>query len=122
MKTAKIITLMLFLFVSSRTVAQNGLIGKWQTEDKVVIEFSTCGKFFCAIQTSAAQEKHKKDNGIAIAREVVQGKENTYIGTVIDPSNGKEYKATWTLSADAKILSLNVKWGFINYNEKWQRL
>jgi uncharacterized protein (DUF2147 family) len=113
------------LMASVNTHAQTSkIVGKWLTPDKVILEFNSCGNAFCAKQISAEKDSDKKSNGKQIAKDLVISKENSNIfnGTVIDPSNEKTYKGIFTISEDGKTLNLKVKWGFINFNEKWTRI
>ncbi len=125
MTTTIKITFFFLLFSSISSFGQSTkFIGKWQTPDKAVLEFYACGSVVCAKQISAEKEADKKANGMQIAKDLIQDKEkvNVMNGTVIDPSNGKTYKGVFTLSDDGKSVNLKVKWGFINFNEKWVKL
>jgi uncharacterized protein (DUF2147 family) len=95
------------------------IAGRWKTEDKAVLEvYLTTANNFAIKQISAEKDKDKKDNGKLIGKGIT-GTGNEYAGIVIDPSNNKEYKAKWTTSEDGKTMYIKVKWGLINFNEKW---
>jgi uncharacterized protein (DUF2147 family) len=95
------------------------IAGKWKTEDNSIVEviLSTAKSYFVT-QISAGKEKDKPFNGKVVGKGFT-GANNEYSGTVIDPSNNKEYGAKLIISADGKSMKLRVKWGLLSFNEKW---
>jgi uncharacterized protein (DUF2147 family) len=124
MKKIKIMLAFIMLFASTSIFAQASnekLVGKWKTEDKVIVEFAKNGTSLTVKQISAEKEKDRKDNGKMIGKDIVFSSGDEFKGTVIDPSNGKEYKGTWIMAADGKSVKLKVKWGLLNFSETWIR-
>lgn len=125
MKHFKIWALTLSVMLSSQIFAQNkteAILGKWLTEDYTILEVMQIDKSICIKQLSTNKEKEKIHNGKLIGKGLVTSNKTEYNGVVIDPSNSKEYKGLFTLSADGKSLNLKVKWGFLNFNETWKKL
>jgi uncharacterized protein (DUF2147 family) len=114
-----------FLINAQSLLAQNAqdkIVCKWKTEDNTVVEiYKTPSNNLAVKQLSAGKEADKKYNSKVIGKDIL-GKNNEFTGIVIDPSNNKEYKATWTLSADATKLTLSVKWGFMSFKETWFKM
>lgn len=124
-KNSHIGILAMILAISTQLYAQkNGeiLVGKWQTEDKTIVEIFKTGNSFSIKQMTAINEKEKVNIGKTIGKEFVFSENTDYKGIVIDPSNNKEYKGLFTVAADGKSLKLKVKWGFINFNETWKKI
>ncbi len=119
------ISFLFLLSFSSQLMAQNGgesLVGKWQTEDKTILEVFKTGVVFSIKQRSAIKAKDKVHNGKMIGKTITFFENSEYKGIVIDPSNNKEYKAVFTITANGKSLKMQVKWGLINFTETWVRL
>ncbi len=124
-KNSQIGILAMILAISTQLYAQkNGetLVGKWQTEDKTIVEIFKTGNSFSIKQMSAINEKEKVNIGKTIGKEFAFSENTDYKGIVIDPSNNKEYKGLFTVAADGKSLKLKVRWGFINFNETWKKI
>lgn len=96
--------------------------GQWLTEDRVTLEMTKTGNKYAAVQIQCHLSKDHRHNGKIIAKDLTEIKAGVFEGTVIDPDDGKSYKALWTLSGDQKQLTLKVKWGFVNYTESWKRI
>lgn len=114
----------LTIALTSHAIAQttpDRLIGKWITEDKTVVEFLRGVNSYSIKQIAAVKDSDKKFDGKQIGKGLVASGDNDYTGIVIDPSDDKEYKATWTLAADGKSIRLKVKWGFLGFNESWTK-
>jgi uncharacterized protein (DUF2147 family) len=125
MKNIKTWFTVLFITVSSQLFAQKNvetLIGKWQTEDNTIVEVFKNGNTISIKQITAAKEKEKINNGKIIGKDFLYSEKTEYKGTVINPENNKEYKALLILAADNKSLKLKVKWGFLSFNETWNKL
>jgi uncharacterized protein (DUF2147 family) len=122
----KIQILGIFMLFSMFTFGQNtnnALLGKWLTKDKVVVEIYQTGKTMTLKQISANNAKDSRDNGKILGKNLVASSNtNEFLGTMIDPSNGKEYQSKINIAGDKKSLNLQVKWGFINFNETWSKL
>ena len=116
---------MFFLLGFSSLIAQNvkeKIIGKWKTEDNTVVEvFKTTSNNYNIKQISAGKAEDKKFDSKVFAKDVT-GSKNDYNGIVIDLSDNKEYKASWTMSDDATKLKLSVKWGFLSFKETWTKI
>jgi len=124
MKQIKIGLVVLLMTASAQLFAQTNtdkIIGKWQSEEKAVLEvYLTTGNNFAAKQLSAIKQKGKQNNGKIVAKGItVAGKE--YNGIVINPKDNKEYKANWTISDDGKNLKMKVKWGLLSFKETWTK-
>lgn len=114
----------ILLLASSQVVGQaklDDLAGKWITEDNAVMEFSKMGAAMVIRQIEAEKIMDKKYNGKVVGKDVVHESGSEFRGVIVDPSNGKEYKATWNLSANGKRLLLKIKWGLVNFSETWAR-
>jgi uncharacterized protein (DUF2147 family) len=125
MKNIKTWFTVLLITVASQLFAQKNvetLIGKWQTEDNTIVEMFKNGNTISIKQITAAKEKEKINNGKIIGRDFLYSEKTEYKGTVINPENNKEYKALLILAADSKSLKLKVKWGFVSFNETWNKL
>jgi uncharacterized protein (DUF2147 family) len=103
-------------------IPQDKFLGKWLTKDKATVEVTKVGNSYSIKQIDAVTEKDKKENGKIIGKDIQRETEIQYKGLVIDPSNGKDYKATWIISDDGKTLTLKVKWGLIKFSEDWKKL
>jgi uncharacterized protein (DUF2147 family) len=103
-------------------IPQDKFLGKWLTKDKATVEVTKVGNSYSIKQIDAVTEKDKKEDGKIIGKDIQRETEIQYKGLVIDPSNGKDYKATWIISSNGKNVELKVKWGFINFNETWSKL
>jgi uncharacterized protein (DUF2147 family) len=115
----------LLIILSTQLFAQKGaepILGKWLTEDNSILEFFKSGSTIAVKQLNAGKEKDKKDNGKLVAKNLLSANKIEYNGTVIDPSNSKEYEAVFTMAPDGKSLKLKVKWGFISFKETWKKL
>jgi uncharacterized protein (DUF2147 family) len=120
----KSIIQLLFFFVlfQAETIFGQSITGKWKTEDNTIIEvLKNDANTYVMKQISAGKEVDKKYNNQQVAKNII-GEKSVFSGIVIDPSNNKEYKAKWTLSANQKQLNLSVKWGLFSFNETWQRI
>jgi uncharacterized protein (DUF2147 family) len=119
------VLVMLFFVTSINLFAQNAkekIVGKWKTEDNTVVEvFKDASNNYSIKQISAVKAADKKHDSKVIGKNIT-GTNNDYAGMVIDPSNNKEYKAKWILSADEKKLALSVKWGFLSFKETWTKM
>jgi uncharacterized protein (DUF2147 family) len=119
------IIIILFLVQSKTLIAQDArgkLVSKWKTEDNTVLEiFKTQTNNYSVKQISAGKPADNKHNSKLIGKDII-GSNNDFTGTVIDPSNNKEYKAKWILSADEKTLKLSVKWGILSFKETWTKM
>ncbi len=117
-------TIMVILLATSsiQGFCQTGtekLIGKWKTEDNAVVEFLKVGNTTIVKQLSAEKEKDKKYNGKQISKDILPVSNKEFTGIVTDPANDKEYNGIWVLAPDGKSLLLKVKWGLVNFSEKW---
>jgi uncharacterized protein (DUF2147 family) len=124
-KNFKMLFTVFLITVSSQLFAQKNvetLLGKWKTEDNTIIEIFKNGNTVSIKQISASKEKEKINNGKIIGKDFLYSEKTEYKGTVINPENNKEYKAVLILAADSKSLKLKVKWGFLSFNETWNRL
>jgi hypothetical protein len=114
----------LLLIISVQLFAQKNdekLIGKWQTEDKAIIEILNTNNATVIKQISANKEKDKKYNGKTIRKNIVFVNSTEYNVIMIDPANMKEYKGILYQSKDGKSLKLKVKWGILSFDETWTR-
>jgi hypothetical protein len=117
--------LVLLMIVSAQVFAQkNGeiLIGKWQTEDKTIIEIFNTGHIIAIKQVSSTKEKDKKYNGKTLGKNIVFVNNTEYDVIMIDPANRKEYKGVLIYTEDGKSLELKVKWGMLSFNETWKKI
>jgi uncharacterized protein (DUF2147 family) len=118
------IIIILFLAQSKALIAQDArskIVSKWKTEDNTILEiFKTQTNNYAVKQISAGKPADNKHNSKLIGKDIIGSSDFT--GIVIDPSNNKEYKAKWTLSADEKTLKLSVKWGILSFKETWTKM
>lgn len=119
----KQIIVLLFVLTSTAGLAQTNekIVGKYVSKDDgSTVEMYKCAEAFCGKQVATPKADDKKYNGKVIAREVRWTGEQ-WEGTVIDPENGKEYKAIWKLAADERSLTMKVKWGIMSFSDQWIR-
>ncbi|MGI9366211.1 MAG: DUF2147 domain-containing protein [Rhizobiaceae bacterium] len=87
--------LALSLMTSTSAFADNSIVGNWKTQSGETAGIAKCGNAFC-ITVKTGQYAGKR-----IGR--MTGKNGSYSGTIVDPSDSKEY------SGSAKVSGSNMK-------------
>ncbi len=125
MKTVQNTIILLLLSIGLPTFAQNNVdayVGKWITEDNTVVEIVKAGTSVSIKQTKASKPKEKINDGKWIGKNFIEVSTTEMKGIVINPEDGKEYKAILIIASDKKTMKLKVKWGLISFNETWKKL
>lgn len=101
---------------------QSDITGKWLTEDQTMLDITFTGQTYTVVHIQSKHAKERSHNGKVIAKELQEVSNGVFKGTVIDPDNGKTYKAMFYLSGNKNKLTLTIREGFLSYNEVWKRL
>lgn len=111
------VAFLLFLNTSVRA-QQRSLIGEWLTPYREVIEFYEDGEILTAKKTSTEKDNCKS---IILARDIKETSAGIFEGVLIDPKNGKTYKARFILNQFETELEVKIKWGLISFSQSWKR-
>lgn len=135
-------TALAFLLLSISTMSAQGVFGKWKTIDENGIAKSIVkiyeengelkGDVIRILKESERDNlctecegelKNKKIEGMTIIKNMVKKRDQFEGGTILDPENGKTYKAKiWLNEDNPNILNVRGYIGFLYRTQNWVRL
>lgn len=133
------IIIILFLFLVTKTFAQNQIVSKWLSEDKEGITeiYEQNGKFYGKItwlkkpndekgrpftdtENPDKAKRNKPLIGLMILKGFVYKNNQWENGTIYDPESGKTYTCTMWLENN-NTLKVRGYWGFFYQTQTWTK-